>query len=126
MPERYELRPVSELKAGDLIYMMTRRLEVTADPYQGDLGTGFRRVPVRKVTDHQDVMAPPFELAHLVPVLIEDDKAAVSGLAEIVRDMSAAAESWRNRSEAAEASRDRLIAGSRSLTRGLRELGVIP
>lgn len=126
MPERYELRPVSELRAGDLIYMMTRRLEVTADPYQGDLGPGFRRVPVRRVDNYEDVMAPPFELDHLVPVLIDEDKAGQYGLASRLRVKTSEADAWRKRAEEAEASRDRLIKAARKMTAGLRELGVIP
>jgi hypothetical protein len=126
VPERYELRPVSELSAGDMVYLMGSRLEVTGHPHQGDCGPEFRRVPVRKVADHSDVMAPPFEHDYLVPVLIEDDKAAVSGLAENVRDLSAAAATWRNRAEEAEAARDRLKDAARAMGRSLRGLGVIP
>jgi hypothetical protein len=87
--ERYELRPVEDLRRGDLIYMMTHRLQLTADPYRPEeMRRDMRRVPVRRVDDLDNTMAPPFEAGLLMPVLIPEDKADQEGLAVEVRRLA--------------------------------------
>lgn len=87
--ERYELRPVEDLRRGDLIYTMTHRLQLTADPYRPEeMRRDMRRVPVRQVDDLDKTMAPPFEADHLMPVLIPEDKADQEGLAVEVRRLA--------------------------------------
>jgi hypothetical protein len=116
--ELYELRPVSELRAGDLVYTMGNRYRLSGDPHSGPgLGDQWRRLPLESYDRAQTPMAPPFELDHLIPVVTDEGKAAADARGEEIARLRAAL-------AGAEVERDRALEEMGKLRRAARRLRV--
>ena len=72
--EVWELIPFSQLEKDDVIYMMTQRLTLFAEPWHPEeMRDGLLRIPCRRL-DGTEQMAPAFEPDQLVPVRVKPSR----------------------------------------------------